>query len=56
MIRDYSCVPVDDVDASVVRAADDADDAGWFTADEMLALDCSPGLVEALEEWGVLGR
>lgn len=54
VIRDYRCTPVDGIDPSVVRAADDADDAGWFTADEMRALDCSPGLVEAFDEWGML--
>ena len=39
---------------TAVRAGDDADDAGWFTAAELRALDTSPGLVEALESWGVL--
>jgi 8-oxo-dGTP diphosphatase len=54
VIRDYRCVPVDDVDPSVVRGADDADDAGWFTTHQLRAMSCSPGLVEALETWGVL--
>lgn len=55
VIRDYLCVPSGANSRLVeVRAGDDADDAGWFTADEMRALDCSPGLVEALTEWGVL--
>jgi 8-oxo-dGTP diphosphatase len=53
LIRDYLCEAyVDDVDS--VRAGDDADDAGWFTPDEVRALDTSPGLVEALTEWGML--
>jgi ADP-ribose pyrophosphatase YjhB (NUDIX family) len=53
LINDYACeVHVDDVGA--VQAGDDADDAGWFTPDEVRALDTSPGLVEALTEWGVL--
>jgi 8-oxo-dGTP diphosphatase len=53
LINDYVCeVYVED--AGVVRAGDDADDAGWFTPDEVRALDTSPGLVEALIEWGVL--
>lgn len=56
VIRDYLCLPLDGVDPSVVRAADDADDAGWFTAEELRALNCSPGLVEAFEDWGVLPR
>jgi 8-oxo-dGTP diphosphatase len=53
-IRDYLCRPVDGIDPSAVRAGDDADDAGWFTPAQMRELACSPGLVEALEEWGVL--
>ncbi len=36
-------------------AADDADDVGWFTPAQVRTLDCVPGLVEALEDWGVLG-
>jgi 8-oxo-dGTP diphosphatase len=51
-IRDYLCDPVDG--CGVVRAGDDAEDAAWFTAAEVRALDTSPGLVRALEEWGVL--
>jgi 8-oxo-dGTP diphosphatase len=57
LINDYVCeVYADDgVDGAVdVRAGDDADDAGWFTPDEVRELDTSPGLVEALTEWGVL--
>lgn len=54
LIRDYRCTPVDGIDPPVVRAADDADDAGWFTVAEVRALNCAPGLVEALQEWGVL--
>ena len=54
VIRDYLCRPLPDVDPLAVRAGDDAADAAWFTADEMRALDTAPGLVAALEEWGVL--
>lgn len=54
VIRDFACRPVRDADVSAVRAGDDADDVGWFTPDEVLGLDCSPGLVEALTGWGVL--
>ena len=43
-----------DADVTAVRAGDDADDAGWFTPAEVRALDTAPGLVEALESWGVL--
>lgn len=54
VIRDYRCRPACDADVTAVRAGDDADDAGWFTAAELRALDTAPGLVEALESWGVL--
>ena len=35
-------------------AGDDASEAGWFTEDEVRALDTSPGLVAKLTEWGLL--
>ena len=54
MIRDYPCTPRRDADPSAVRAGDDADDVGWFTPEEVRALPTSPGLVEALDDWGVL--
>ncbi|MDQ3616306.1 MAG: NUDIX domain-containing protein [Actinomycetota bacterium] len=54
LIRDYLCVPLEGVDPTDVVAADDAADAGWFTPAQVRGLACSPGLVEALEEWGVL--
>lgn len=54
VIRDFVCVPAVGADVDSVRAGDDADDARWFAPDEVRALDTSPGLVEALESWGVL--
>jgi 8-oxo-dGTP diphosphatase len=36
------------------RAGDDADEAAWFTADQVHELACVEGLVDALTEWGVL--
>lgn len=56
VINDYACRPDDDADPDAVRAGDDADDAAWFTAEEVRRLHCSPGLVEALTSWGVLPR
>ena len=38
----------------VPRAGDDADDARWCAPEEIHDLPTSPGLVEALREWGVL--
>lgn len=54
VIRDYLCRPVPVDGSSVVRAGDDAADAGWFTVDELRELTTAPGLVVALDEWGVL--
>jgi len=54
LIRDYHCALVDGVDPSDVRAGDDAEDAGWFTSEQVRGLGCSPGLVETLHSWGVL--
>ena len=56
VIRDYHCRPAPDADLTAVRAGDDADEVGWFTREEVLALDCTPGLVEALTGWRVLAR
>jgi 8-oxo-dGTP diphosphatase len=54
VINDYACRPCQDADVEAVRAGDDAVDAAWFTTAEVRRLDCSPGLVKALTEWGVL--
>jgi ADP-ribose pyrophosphatase YjhB (NUDIX family) len=54
VIRDYLCAPDPDADPTAVRGGDDAEDARWFTHEEVRALETSPGLVEALEEWAVL--
>jgi 8-oxo-dGTP diphosphatase len=54
VIHDYVCRPALGADVTAVRAGDDADAAAWFTPAEVRLLDTSPGLVEALESWGVL--
>jgi 8-oxo-dGTP diphosphatase len=56
VIRDYVCFPVtgSGVDLDAVRGGDDAEDARWFTRDEVRRLPTSPGLVEALAGWGLL--
>lgn len=50
LIADYALVGEGDP-----VAADDADDARWVAPAEMDHLATSPGLIEALREWGVLG-
>lgn len=52
-IRDYRC-RLADPQEQLPTAGDDADDAGWFTPEEIDRMQCSPGLLEALREWGVL--
>lgn len=42
------------LEGGVVHAGTDADDAGWFTRAELVDLPCSPGLLEALEQWDML--
>jgi 8-oxo-dGTP diphosphatase len=51
VIQDY-LVTVDG--SSTPVAGDDALDAEWFTVDELPALDTSPGLIDALSDWGVI--
>lgn len=51
VIRDYAVQVAGD---ALVRAGDDALDAAWFDLDALIGLDTSPGLVEALAEWGIL--
>ncbi|MDP9443792.1 MAG: NUDIX domain-containing protein [Actinomycetota bacterium] len=50
-IRDYACTPV----GGGLVAGSDAADARWVAPGELGALPCSPGLVDALTEWGVIG-
>lgn len=52
-IHDYTARLVSEPGAA--RADDDAEDLGWFGPAEVRALSCVPGLVEALESWGLLG-
>ncbi len=52
------CYVIDDylvevVGAATVQASDDAADAGFFTADELQALDLTDGLLALLSDWGV---
>jgi 8-oxo-dGTP diphosphatase len=54
VIHDHRVALAPGADPSRVRAGDDAADVGWFTPDQVRTLDCVPGLVEALEEWGLL--
>jgi 8-oxo-dGTP diphosphatase len=54
VIRDYACRLVRPADVTGLRAGDDADDVGWFGAEELATLTCSPGLLEALAGWGML--
>jgi 8-oxo-dGTP diphosphatase len=53
-IRDFACLPASYADPASVRAGDDADEVGWYTGEQLRALDTVPGLVGALEDWGLL--
>ena len=50
-IRDYAAT----VTGGTLCAGDDASDARWASPEELRALPTTPGLLEALDEWGVLG-
>ncbi|MER5423699.1 NUDIX hydrolase [Streptosporangium roseum] len=50
-IRDYLA----EVAGGTLAAGDDAADARWFTHEELVRLPLSPGLLEALVEWAVIG-
>lgn len=53
VIRDYRCTLAGSAPGDA-RAGDDAADVGWFTPAQLSGLDCTPGLLAALTEWGVL--
>ncbi len=53
VIEDFHAVPAPG-SGTEPRPGDDADDASWFTEDELRDLDCVGGLVDALRGWGVL--
>ena len=51
-IRDYAAT----VTGGTLRAGDDAADARWVAPGELESLDITEGLIDALTDWGVLGR
>src|SRR4051794_21729757 len=50
LIDDFLC----EVVSGHVRAGDDAADARWVAPEEVATLDLSPGLLDALIEWGFI--
>jgi ADP-ribose pyrophosphatase YjhB (NUDIX family) len=51
-IRDYAATVI----GGTLRAGDDAADARWVAPGELESLDITEGLIDALTDWGVLGR
>jgi 8-oxo-dGTP diphosphatase len=51
-IRDYAATII----GGTLRPGDDAAAARWVTAAELAQLEVTEGLIEALTEWGVLGK
>jgi 8-oxo-dGTP diphosphatase len=51
-IRDYAAT----VTGGTLRPGDDAADARWIAPGELDSLEITEGLVDALAEWGVLGK
>jgi 8-oxo-dGTP diphosphatase len=54
VIEDFVAVLATGTEPGAIRAGDDADDVGWFDADELRRLPCVDGLLEALRGWNVL--
>jgi 8-oxo-dGTP diphosphatase len=50
-IRDYAAT----VTGGTLRAGDDAAEARWVTASELVSLPITEGLLQALTTWGILG-
>ncbi len=50
VIQDFACSAV----GGRLRAGDDAEDAAWFSAADLAVAATSPGLLEALDAWGVM--
>lgn len=53
-VTDLACTPT--VPGQVPVAGDDAADAAFVDRAQLRALECTPGLVDALTAWGVLPR
>jgi 8-oxo-dGTP diphosphatase len=53
-VADFVCPPADPEQQPV--AGDDADDVAWVDGAGLAALECTPGLAEALAGWAVLPR
>ena len=51
-IRDYAVA----VTGGTLRPGDDAADARWVAAADLNSLEITEGLIEALTNWGVLGK
>jgi 8-oxo-dGTP diphosphatase len=51
-IRDYAVT----VTGGTLRPGDDAADARWVSAADLNSLEITEGLIEALTDWGVLGK
>ena len=54
VIEDYVAELAEGCDPSTATAGDDADEVGWFTAEQLRDLACVDGLLETLREWDVL--
>ncbi|RBQ18487.1 NUDIX hydrolase [Spongiactinospora rosea] len=52
VIRDYLATPDGD---TALTAGDDAADARWVPVPELDRLPMSPGVLDALREWGLIG-
>ena len=51
-ISDYAATVI----SGTLRPGDDAADARWFSREDLATLAVTEGLLEALTDWGVLGK
>jgi 8-oxo-dGTP diphosphatase len=51
VIDDFVCAAV----GGHLRAGDDADEAAWCSPEQVAGLDLTPGLLDALKDWGAWG-
>jgi ADP-ribose pyrophosphatase YjhB (NUDIX family) len=56
VIEDFVAALAGGADPESAVAGDDADDVGWFTAEQLRSLPLVEGLLETLTGWGVLGH
>lgn len=53
-VQDYHARVTAGIDPQQIRAGDDAAEVGWFFMEQLAAMDCVHGLLDALRSWQVV--